>query len=277
MTETEQTKKPIVSVIMPAYNAEKYIGQAIESILGQSFKDFELIIVNDCSKDNTPKIIEDYARRDPRIVCKVNAVNLKLSKALNVGIGIARGKYIARMDADDISMPDRFEKQVSFLDTHPEVGIVGGTMILINDKNEKIGERKYQLDDKSIRNRIFKYSPFCHPAIMMRKDALEKAGLYDHTYNPAEDYDLYFRLGLVSKFANLNEPVFKYRVIPNSMTTGSVRKMELKTIEVRKNNYETYNATLTDKTYTILHYLSIYILPAKFKIWLFTRIREIFL
>src|SRR5438270_280343 len=112
---------PKISVIMPAYNAQKYISQAIESILNQTFKDFELIIIDDASQDNTAKIIGDFARKDNRIIYLRNKENLKLSKALNLGIKKAQGKYIARMDADDISLPDRLDKQFSFMEKHQEI------------------------------------------------------------------------------------------------------------------------------------------------------------
>jgi len=272
-----KTSNPLVSVLMPAYNAERYIGEAIESILNQTFDDFELVVVNDCSTDNTPKIIEDFAENDGRIRVLHNEKNLKLSRSLNRGIQVARGKYIARMDADDISLPGRLESQVKYMEENPEVGVSGGTMIIINETNAVIGKRRYWTGDEEIRKRIFRFSPFCHPAIIIRKSVLKKSGLYNHYYNPAEDYDLYFRIGQCAKFGNLREPLIKYRVVSGSMTTGDLKKMELKTIEIRKKFYESYHASLGDKVYNFLHYGSVVfpLIPAKQKIWLFSKVREL--
>jgi glycosyltransferase involved in cell wall biosynthesis len=179
---------------MPAFNVEQYIAEAIESILSQSFSDFELIIVNDGSSDRTLNVIEDYARRDPRICYRSNSQNLNAAVAANIGLTLARGIYIARMDADDIAVPQRLEKQVRFLESHPEVGVVGGAMVIVNEHNILIGERRYPIDDAAIRKRMFYFNPFCHPSTMMRKGVLEQSGMYNLQYRGTADYDLYFRI-----------------------------------------------------------------------------------
>jgi glycosyltransferase involved in cell wall biosynthesis len=256
-------KSPLVSVIMPAYNAESYIDKAISSILGQTFADFELIIIDDNSSDKTASIIEKYKKKDRRIVVLHNTTNLKMAKALNSGIKIARGKYIARMDSDDWSFPYRLEKQVLFIQKHLKVGILGGSMEIIDKEGKKIGRRDYALSNKEIRRKLFRYSPFCHPLIMIRKTFLDKVGYYDPIYNPAEDYDLYFRVGEVSEFANLPDVLIKYRIVDNSMTTGSTKKMELQTIAIR-NKYKLnhgYSMTFLDNLFTRLHWFSIYFIP----------------
>lgn len=267
-----------ISVVMPAYNAGKYISEAMESILGQTFNDLELIVVDDDSTDDTLRIVDEYRRADERIVVLKNKENLKLARTLNRGIKAARGKYIARMDADDVSLPDRLGKQINFMEENPEVGIVGGTMIIIDEEGRRKGERRYWVEDEEIKKRIFLYSPFCHPAIMMRKSVLSKAGLYNPRYNPAEDYEFYFRVGLHAKFANLEDELIRYRVISDSMTTGGLKRMELKTIEARRKFFDhpVYQATILDKFYNFLHYLSaaVPIMPPKLKIWLFGKIRS---
>lgn len=171
-------KQPLVSVLMPAYNAEKYITEAIESILNQTYKNFEFIIIDDCSTDKTWKIIQKYQKKDQRIIIFRNKENLNLGKTLNLGINNAKGKYIARMDADDISLPYRLEMQVKFLEDNPRVGIVGSNLIIIDKNNYPIATRRYPLKDKDIRNKIFLYNPFAHPVIMYRKNVVQKAGLY---------------------------------------------------------------------------------------------------
>ncbi len=269
---------PLISVVMPAYNAERYLAEAIDSILSQTFRDFELLLVDDCSTDTTLEIIDEYARRDDRISVFRNDKNLKLARTLNRGIKAARGKYIARMDADDVSFPYRFGKQVKFMEENPEVGILGGTMVVTGKDSRVINERRYYTRDEEIRKNIFKFSPFCHPAIMIRKAVLEKSGLYDPYYNPVEDYELYFRIGLHAKFANLEDSLLRYRIAADSMTTGGLKEMELKTVDVREKFFdsEVYKATATDKIYNLTHLISILVpvIPPKQKIRLFTKVRS---
>lgn len=268
---------PKVSVVLPAYNSERFIGPAIESILAQTFADLELIVIDDCSKDNTWEVIQAYARRDPRIVALRNEKNLNLANSLNKGIAGARGKYIVRMDHDDISVPTRIEKQVAFLDANPDVGIVGSSMEIIDERGEAIGLRKYNLTDETIRKNIFLYSPFCHPATAIRKDVLEKVGNYDHGANPAEDYELYFRIGMCAKFANLDEALLRYRVVKGtSMTTGGTRRLERKTIAIRRRyaGIRPYRMSLVDRFYNLFHYMSLFLVPSRLKSWLFSKLRN---
>ena len=264
------------SVVLPVYNAEKYLDEAVQSVLNQTFRDFEVIIIDDASKDSSWPIIQKYAASDSRIRAYKNEKNLKLSLTLNKGIGLASGKYIIRVDADDISLPDRFQKQIDYMEQNLQVGVSGGAMKMINGEGEPIGERKYSLTDKDLRKRIFMFSPFSHPTLIIRKAILEKSGLFDHSFNPAEDYELYFRLGLYSKFGNLPDYIIKYRVLSNSMTGSRLKDMELKTIEVRKKYYKEYKAGVLDKLYNNLHRLSVGLIPSTFKINLFTKLRSLF-
>lgn len=266
-------KWPMISVIMPAYNADKYIAQAIESVLDQTYKQFELIIINDCSTDNTGKIISSYKKKDNRIVVITNKKNLKLARSLNKGISIAKGKYIARMDADDWSYPDRFNKQTLFMEKHPQVGILGGKMNVCDEHLKIINSRSYSLSDKEIRKKIFFYSPFSHPLIMIRKKILDKVGLYDNLFNPAEDYELYFRIGQRAKFANLNDVLLKYRVVSKSMTNSGTKNMELTTLRIRNKYFKQYHASAFACIYNFLEYLSVYIIPYKIKVIIFNYFR----
>ncbi|MBU3956767.1 glycosyltransferase [Patescibacteria group bacterium] len=267
---------PLVSVIMPAYNAEKYISEAIKSILNQTFENFKLIIIDDCSTDKTWQIINKYRKIDKRVIAFRNNKNLKLSRTLNRGIRVAKGKYIARMDADDISFPDRLEKQVKFMEANPEVGVSGGTMVITDASGRVTGERSYHTTDEKIRKKIFRYSPFCHPAVIIRKAVLTDSGLYNHYYNPAEDYELYFRIGLQAKFANLKDKLIKYRVVSDSMTVGGLRAMEFKTIKARKKFYDLYQASIWDRIYTFLLFITVVmpIITPNQKLWLFNKIRK---
>lgn len=266
---------PPLSVVMPAYNVEKFIGEAIESILNQSFGDFELIIVDDGSTDATLDVIRLYAKSDHRICFFSHARNLGPAAAFNSGLSSARGTYIARMDSDDIALPFRLEKQLNFLRSHPEVGIVGGAMILVDEANHPIGRRHYWPDDASIRRHIFFYSPFCGGSIMIRKNILESVGGYDVHCLLAEDYDLFFRLGMITRFANLHETVYRYRIRSESTFNRHVRRGEFDTVRLRRKYFRQYHAGILDRTYNLLHLLVLFILPSQWRFWLFLKVREI--
>ncbi len=267
--------KPVVSVLLPAYNAERYLPEALESILAQSFTDFEVVVIDDCSTDGTWKLIQKYAKQDKRVVAVQNQHNLKLSGTLNRAIEVAHGKYLARMDADDWSYPDRLEKQVSFMEKHPAVGICGGSMEVCDQELHVVSVRRYHQTDGEIRSHLFRYSPYSHPLVMYRKDVLEKVGGYRDEFNPAEDYELYFRIGMVAQFANLPDILLKYRVIPKSMTTGGTRKMEEKTIAIRYLYAKNYKMSLQDLVYTWLHQLTLLFIPSSWKIWAFNKFRNV--
>ncbi len=271
-----ENKNPRISVVMPNYNAEKYIAEAIESILNQSFSDFEFIIIDDGSSDKSWKIIQEYTKKDKRIVAIKNEKNLKICKTLNKWIELARWEYIARMDSDDISHPERLEKQVKFLDKNLEVGIVGANIDMIDEDWKVYSKRKYHFNDSEIRKYIFRYSPFCHPVVMIRKSILEKSRNYDPDLVYAEDYDLYFRIWMYSKFANLNESLIKYRMFENNSTTKKLKQMEKCTLFIRKKAEKKYGykMTLLDRIYYYLQCISMFIIPRKLKIWLFNLLRN---
>lgn len=276
LTEPLKQHNPAISVLLSVYNAEKYVAIAIDSILNQSFTDFELIAVDDCSTDKSWDILQQYMKRDGRIISVRNQVNLGGCKTLNVGLELAKGKYIARLDNDDWCYPDRLEKQFNFLELHSEVGIVGGVMEIMNQNGKIIGKREYHISDGLIRKNIFRYSPFSHPLVMIRKSILDKVGYYDPACAPADDYDLYFRIGCESHFANLSDVLLRYRVVSGSITSSQTKKMELATTNVRnhysKNHH--YNFTYIDKIYNTLHYISIFLIPPKIKIYLFNLFRN---
>jgi glycosyltransferase involved in cell wall biosynthesis len=269
-------KLPLVSVVMPVFNSEKYLHDAISSILCQTYKNIELIIIDDASTDSTGKIIEEFKNKDKRIIHLTNKVNLQISKSLNIAIMRSRGLYIARADGDDISYPDRIIRQVEYLQMHTDVGVIGGAMDIINEKGNITGRREYALKDKQIRKNIYRYNPFSHPTIMLRKEILKKSGMYNPHYDFTEDYDLYFRIGKYAKFANLPQALIKYRITNNSVTVKYLREMELKTITIRNlySHSSEYKMTYMDKLYNSAQYISIFIIPSKLKIWLFNQMRN---
>lgn len=203
-----QTKTPKISVLMSAYNSEKYIAEAIESILNQTFKDFEFIIINDGSTDKTAEIIEKYAKKDVRIRFVNNTKNQGIIAALNPGFAMCRGEYIARMDSDDISLPERFAKQVKYMDQHPECGVLGTSIIIFDKENSKEYIQKKRIT-------FFDLLQSCcvvNPSVMLRKSTLLNNNiLYRPKYIHAEDYGMWSELIKLTEFHNLQDILLKYR------------------------------------------------------------------
>jgi len=268
-------KAPKVSVLMPAYNAEKYISEAIESILNQTFSDFEFIIIDDCSSDKTWEIIQEYVKKDKRIVAINNKENLGIAGNRNKLKKLAKGEYIMWQDADDISMEDRMQRQVEVLDKDSSIGIVGGYLQFFDNTGD-LNIRKYDSKDGILRRNIFRYSPVAQPASMIRKKFLDQIGDYDLNYPPAEDLDMSFRIGKNYKFSNVQKIVLKYRETYTSATFKYLKNMELFTISIRLrySNLKEYNMRLSDHIYNILQYISIFIIPSKLKISIFRIIRN---
>lgn len=269
-------QKPKISVLMPAYNAEKYIAEAIESILNQTFNDFEFIIVDDASTDQTQKIIERYKKKDKRIIYIKNKLNQGVCKSLNIGIERAKGRYVVRMDADDWSFPNRLKLQYDFMEKNPSIGISGGTMEVCDENMKLINNRSYQLSDSQIRKKIFLYSPFSHPSTIWRKEIMIKAGKYDERFDKAEDYDLYFRVGLISEFANLKNTLIRYRTSQNSASFKNSHRHELLTLYARIKavmEYR-YHMTLFEFFYLVGQFVSIFIIPFSAKNYIFTILRK---
>jgi hypothetical protein len=202
---------PRVTVLMPVYNGEKYLEEAVESILRQTFRDFELLIVDDGSLDSTPDLLAGYEPRDPRVVIHRFAHNQGLSTTLNFGIVQARGEYIARMDADDISLPERLQEQVEFMDEHPEVGICGTGTELLSEKPRK--NWQYLVSHDEIHARMLFINAIAHPTVMLRASILRKYALgYDPHVRYAQDYELWSRAITKTRFANLPKILLKYRI-----------------------------------------------------------------
>ncbi|OGO06384.1 MAG: hypothetical protein A2Y73_07940 [Chloroflexi bacterium RBG_13_56_8] len=205
---------PKVSVVMSVYNGASYLPAAVESILGQTFSDFEFIIVDDGSTDQTSKILQSF--RDERIVLLKNNRNLGLTKSLNRGLERARGEYIARLDADDISLPERLARQVQYLDAHPELGLVASAVVYIDPDGNELGVQR-------IRTRDF-YSALLdvdfvweHSATMFRTACVQAVGPYRDEFKYMQDVDLWLRIGEKSGLMVLGEPLIKLRLHPESI------------------------------------------------------------
>jgi glycosyltransferase involved in cell wall biosynthesis len=207
----DQTMPPTVTVLLAVFNGQTYLSSAVDSVLSQTFRDFELLVIDDGSTDQTLPILREFEKADPRVRL-ITRPNKGLTNTLNEGLGLARGKYLARMDADDLCLPTRFEKQVAYLDAHPDCVLVGSRVLLIDPDGmplkEMAAEATHEQIDAAHLNRGW---PVVHPAVMMRLDAIQKAGNYRDEFNTLEDLDLFLRLGEIGKLANLPEVLLHYR------------------------------------------------------------------
>ncbi len=272
----KMSKNPLISVVMPVYNSEKYIGEAIESVLQQSFRNFEFIIVDDASTDTGTKIIKKYAHKDKRIKILYNKKNLGIAETRNKGILKAKGKYIATQDSDDISTPNRFETQFKYLEKNPKVGVVGSYIKIFSKDKKSTSIRKYPEKDKDLRKIIFFVCPIAQPTSMIRREVFEKVGLYDKKYPPAEDLDLWFRIGTEYELANIPKVLLRYRESLFSATNSKTRLMEKLSLKIRFKNWKNPKYHFSPKAflYNSLHLLSLFLIPSKIKILLFQKIRD---
>lgn len=202
---------PLVSVVMPIHNASRYLGAALDSILAQTFTDFEIIVVDDGSTDGSSDILVEAARRDTRIVIR-RQQNGGVTKALNAGLKAAQGAFIARMDADDIALPNRFERQVAYLAANPACVAVGGQVILLDQDDRVLRQMPVPPDHVAIDNLFMSsVSAIWHPTVMIRASAIRDVGGYREAYASAEDVDFFLRLAEIGELANLNDVVLYYR------------------------------------------------------------------
>lgn len=214
----ERNNAPKVSIVMTAYNSSRVINATLGSLLGQTFQDFELIVIDDLSQDNTAELVEAYG--DPRIRLVRNTENQGISRSRNIGLDLAQGTYIAMSDHDDISLPTRLEKQVAFLDAHPDF-----IMAAVNCFEQRGNQRTAlpPIPNPALLHWIlFQICPLAHSGICVRREAMEQAGIrYNPEYAYAEDYHIYHLFGRAGKIAMLSEPLVVYMIHPHN-TTHSV-------------------------------------------------------
>jgi glycosyltransferase involved in cell wall biosynthesis len=203
---------PTVSVLMPVYNTRRYLAEAVDSILAQTYRDFEFIAVDDGSTDGSGDLLRERAAGDARLKV-ISRPNTGIVGALSDGLAAARGKYIARMDGDDVAKPQRFEKQVRFLDEHPEVVVVGAWVETIDPFGIVFGYDKRPTEHADIDAGLLagRGGSIVHPAAMIRRDAIDRIGGYRRPYQDSEDLDLWLRLAEIGKVANLPEVLLSYR------------------------------------------------------------------
>jgi glycosyltransferase involved in cell wall biosynthesis len=205
---------------MSVYNGQRYLRPAVDSVLAQSWRDFEFIIINDGSTDDSGEILRAYAQQDTRIVLIDQERNQGLSRALNAGWQRARGVYVGRQDADDISAPERLQRQVAFLEAHPEIGVAGTLSQVIDAEGQPVASVNYHsglTDNAALQAQLLVDNPICHGSVLMRRSLLAAAGGYSEHVGPTEDYDLWLRLAETTQLANVTPVLYYYRVHPASV------------------------------------------------------------
>jgi hypothetical protein len=208
---------PRVSVVMPVHNGGPHLEHAVESILGQTFADFEFVIIDDGSTDSTAEVLRRHQAADRRVRV-LHQEKAGLVASLNCGCGQARAPYIARMDADDIAFPDRLARQVEFLDRHPTVALVGSAVVRIDATGRELTRNVCPTSHAEIVEALREYTCFTHPTVVLRATALAAVGGYRPAYRAAEDYDLWLRLSERFELANLPDPLLYYRVSPGQIS-----------------------------------------------------------
>ena len=235
---------PTLSILMPVYKTAPYLQEAVDSILSQSFTDVELIVLNDCSPDNAEEILDRYV--DPRIVRYRGTENQGLSNVLNIGLEMAKGRYIARMDSDDISLPERLKTQVDYLESHPDIDLCSCGMQLFGAKD---GTWIRESDPEKVKITALFFSPILHASSVWRKESFERNNLrFRQEMVPAEDYDLWCRaLSNGLKLVNIPDCLYLYRIRPDQATENTERTSN-KEIEVRKGFLHAIYPSLSEET-----------------------------
>ncbi len=205
---------------MPVFNGARYLDQSVRSVLSQTLYELELVVVDDGSRDTSRAILEEFARSDPRVRLIAHDRNEGVTSARNEAWGQARAPYIAILDSDDVALADRLTRQVEFMDAHPSVAAVGGSIVTLDSRGRRFATRRFATSDRGIRSTLERQSALAHPAVLLRRSALEAVGGY--RLDRAEDYDLWLRLSEHWELANLAAPVTLYRLHPGQMSVQTL-------------------------------------------------------
>lgn len=282
MTKKLTKKLPLVSVYMPVFNAAAYLEEAVESVLSQTYTNIELIIVDDASRDNSAKIIRQYVKKYPK---KVKAIYLKKNvnmggdAAGNLAFGQAQGVYVARMDADDVALPDRIEKQVAFLEKHPSYAVVGTSAYVIDQEGRVIGEKRMPVKHQNIYDEFFVFHPMIHPTIMVRRKALNgRKNLYRLEYEANNDYLTFIEL--ISKgyrFGNLPEKLLYYRMHGKNDSLVQVKSRFMNSLKIRYRAVKEfgYNPTLMGVVKLMAQVVLVGLMPERVIVPLYMIVRGI--
>lgn len=255
---------PLVSVVMPVYNAGLYLTEAIESILAQTYNNFEFIIIDDASTDNSWAILTCYAKQYPQIKIIKSKVNIKQAKAVTKAMKLAKGEFIARMDADDIAFPHRLEMQVKYLLRHKQTVAVGGQCVLIDKDGNVTGEKRFPTKFTDIYPYSFKFCPVQQPSVMIAHKRLPKNfAYYNHDMAPVEDAELIFKLFQHGKVENLPYYLLMYRIHGENSSLKNFKKSFLFTLisRIRAIYKYGYRPTVSGVIFTFAQATTVFLLP----------------
>ncbi len=247
---------PLVSVIMPVHNAEAYVAEAIDSLLRQTYPNVEIILVDDRSTDRSWEILQDYARRFPK---KIRAVRTKRitnaagNGAMNYGVQFARGEFIARMDADDVSYPERIERQVTYMTSHPDVFVLGTQADIIDKNGTIIGEKRFPINHDAIYEQYGILHPIVHPSVMIRRSFLpRKRKIYEMVWDVNDDYYTFFRFLHIGLFHNLPEKLIAYRVHGKNASLQEPKKKFWNSVRIRLSAIQKFQYRMSLRAWIVL-------------------------
>lgn len=254
---------PKISVVMAVYNGMPYLKAAVKSILGQTYGDFEFIIVDDASTDGSLKYLASL--KDRRIKLLKNKKNMGLAKSLNIALRQAYGDFIARMDADDVSLPERFEKQIKFLEKNPEIDLCGTWAYLIDSKGNKIGEKKYPVEPEKVKKALTWYTAVIHPTYMGTARFFKELGGYRDNFDFAEDYDLLSRAKNRFKIANIGQKLLLFRLHNTRRSRTVMQKMDKIDLKIKLESIRRDGLAVQALMALIKKIIMIYLLPYPLK------------
>jgi glycosyltransferase involved in cell wall biosynthesis len=240
-------KYPKISVVMPVFNRENFLSDAIKSIINQTFTDFEFIIIDDGSTDQSLQIIENFAKQDERIKVVKNNINLGIAKTRNIGIDLSQGEYIAFMDSDDISLPTRFEKQIAYFENSPNIDALGTACAIVDSNGQILSYLRPPLSPIEVRWSIITKSTLINPSMMARRKIFCETGIRHRDLHAADDFDLWSRIADQFQIGNLSEILTHFRMHQGKISVTSHNSQRSEAIEiVRKNIKQLTNIDLTD-------------------------------
>jgi glycosyltransferase involved in cell wall biosynthesis len=264
----KQTKKqPLVSILLPVFNAGRFLGDCLTSIDNQTYKNFELIAIDDHSIDNSFQILKSFAKNKPWVKIYRNPTNLGVSPTFNKAISLAKGQFLARIDADDIMFPHRLELQVNYLQKHPKTVMVGGQCLLIDGDNKIIGQKTFPKKNSEIKDMLFKTVPMQQPTIMINRHLLPDNFCFSNSkFSPAEDFGLFFSANKYGRFANLSQYTHFYREHTTNISLVKPKKTFWKIWLARLDAIfnQNYHPSLRSIITVIAQTLAIIIVPEKF-------------
>jgi len=248
-SQIDENKEPFLTIFSPNYNNCKFLSETIESIINQTYSNFEYLIIDDGSTDDSWEMIQKYAKKDKRIKILRNEKNLGIVKTRNKGFKkrSQKSKYYAIIDSDDVSSLNRIKIQISFLEKNQDYGLVGSNAILIDENSNIIGYRRYPLNDNEIRKKITNFNPFAQSSVMIRTAVMDQVGYYDENWNVCQDYDYWLRIGLNWKLANINQPLIKYRISKTQVKFTNLKETIRNTYLIQKKAISKYG--YKDKLY----------------------------